>query len=466
MTSKIQNKMFNDLKDKSLFIQAQEYANEYIDNSFNRNVFPTSEALNNLSIFDESFPQETSNAQEVISKLNKYGAPATLTNIAGRYFGFVIGSSVPVGLAAKHLATYWDQNSCLNVTSPISSKLEVVVEGWLKELFGLPDKTVAGFVSGTSMANFCGLAAGRYRIFQRQGWDVNRKGFFNAPKIRIVAGTHAHSAVMRAVSLLGFGTENIEWVEADEQGRMRADLVPELDSKTILILQAGNVNSGAFDPFEEICKKAKKANAWVHIDGAFGLWAGATDKFKHLTNGMEMANSFAVDAHKTLNTPYDSGIVLCNDNEAIISALNMQAGYIILSKEKDSMYYTPEMSRRARIFEIWATLKYLGRDGINQMINEFHERATQFAEGIKTIEGFELLNQVDFNQIIVKCESDTVTNKVLSKIQELRECWVGGSTWNGKKVIRISVCSWTTTENDIERSLASFKEAYTSTKNV
>ena len=458
--SSIQDKMFKELQNKELFNHAQSYANEYIDTAFDRNVYPTEEALSNLKYFDEVIPELPSEANEVLNQLNRFGAPATLTNLAGRYFGFVIGSSVPVGLAAKHLTTYWDQNSVLNVSSPIASKLEGVVEGWLKELFGFSDNVVAGFVSGTSMANFCGLAAARCRLLQQIGWDVNKKGLFGAPQLRVVAGKHAHSTILKTVSLLGFGTDTIEWVDVDDQGRILVDKVPELDNRTLLILQAGNVNSGSFDPFNELCEKAKKANSWVHIDGAFGLWAGATKKFKHLTKGFEKANSWAVDAHKTLNTPYDSGIILCNDCVALISALHMQAGYIIQSNEKDGMYYTPEMSRRARIFELWATLKYLGKRGINEMITGFHQRAVQFAAEIQKVQGFELINDVAFNQIIVKCETDELTDKVLAKIQELKECWVGGSIWNGTKVIRISICAWTTTAKDISRSVVSFEKAF------
>jgi glutamate/tyrosine decarboxylase-like PLP-dependent enzyme len=456
----LQNKMFNELKDKNLFNQTQQYGYNYLDNALDRNVFPTEEALQNLVHFDEALPSESANAIDVLNMLQNYGAPATNTSIGGRYFGFVTGSAVPIGIATKQLATIWDQNSALNVISPVASKLESTVEKWLRELFDFEDDTVAGFVSGTSMANFCGLAAGRFRLLERIGWNVNKKGLFNAPSIRVVAGRHAHSTILKTISLLGFGTENIEWVDVDDQGRMRADLVPELDDKTLVILQAGNVNSGAFDPFDDICNKANKANAWVHIDGAFGLWAAATERFNYLTKGIEKANSYAVDAHKTLNTPYDSGIILCNDSEALISALHMEAGYIVQSKEKDGMYFTPEMSRRARIFELWATLKYLGRQGINEMINGFHDRSIQFANAIKEVEGFELINEVDFNQIIVKCNSDELTEKVIAKIQELRDCWVGGSTWNDSKVIRISICAWTTTKEDIDRSVESFKHAY------
>lgn len=460
----IQEKMFREMQDKRLFTQVQDYGFNYLNQAFDRNVYPTEAALAALGHFDEKLPTDPSNATDVINTLQKYGAPATVSQIGGRYFGFVCGSVVPAGLAAKSLATYWDQNTAMQVLSPLSSKLETVVESWLKQLFGLPDRTVAGFVSGTSTANFCGLAAARYRILQRMGWDINEKGLFGAPKIRIVTGKQAHSTVLKAIGLLGFGKSNIEWVEVDDQGRIIPELIPELDDRTILILQAGNVNSGAFDAFEEICNKANKANAWVHIDGAFGLWAAAVEDLNHLTKGMEMANSWAVDGHKTLNTPYDSGIVLCEDKEAIVSALHMTGSYIILGEERDGMFYTPEMSRRARVIELWATLKYLGKKGIDQMVYGMHQRALQFAEVLNKTEGFEVMNDVVFNQILVRCETDDLTTKTITRIQELRDCWVGGSAWHGHKVIRISVCSWATTSEDVLRTVKSFAQALAEVK--
>lgn len=455
----IQESMFREMREKSIFEQAQTYAFQYLEQVFERNVYPTEAALSNLQFFEEPMPKEPAEAAGVIALLNQYGAPATTAMLGGRYFGFVNGSSVPAGLAAKNLATYWDQNTAMQVISPVAAKLEHVVEKWLKELFGLPDSTVAGFVSGTSSANFCGLAAARYRLLKRMGWDINEQGLFDAPKIRIVTGKQAHSTVMKAIGLLGFGKNNVEWVEVDDQGRIRPELMPALDDRTLVILQAGNVNSGAFDAFDEICDKANQANAWVHIDGAFGLWAAAVSELKYLTKGIHKANSWATDGHKTLNTPYDCGVVLCEDKEALVSALHMTGSYIILGEERDGMLYTPEMSRRARIIELWATMKYLGKTGIDQMVYGMHQRALEFAEALRKIEGFEVLNEVVFNQVLVQCKSDEMTAKTMQRIQELRECWVGGSTWFGRKVIRISVCSWATTPEDIRRSAASFERA-------
>ncbi|GAA3511151.1 aspartate aminotransferase family protein [Aquimarina addita] len=460
----LQKRIYREIQDKTIFTNAQQYAFEYMDTVFDRNIYPTKKALQSLSNFEEQLPADSTEAKAVLTFLNTYGAPATLPTTGGRYFGFVSGGALPIGIAAKSLATFWDQAPAMHVLSPIGSQLEAVVENWLQELFCLPTSTVAGFVSGTSTANLCGLSAARFRILEKLDWNVNKKGLFNAPKIRIVTGRHAHATILKAIGILGFGIENIEWVDVDDQGRIIADSIPILDDKTILILQAGNVNSGAFDDFENICAKAREANAWVHIDGAFGLWAGAVAKLKHLTKGMEQASSWAVDGHKTLNTPYDCGIVLCTDKEALKSSLHMSGSYIVESKERDGMFYTPEMSRRARIIELWAVMKYLGREGIDEMIYTMHLRAQQFSSEIQRIKGFKVLNEVVFNQVIVQCESDKTTTEVLSKIQELRECWVGGSTWFEKKIIRVSVCSWATTEDDITRSTISFKKALAQVK--
>ncbi len=455
----LQEKMFAELRNKTVFNDAQQYGYQYLDSVLDRNVYPTQQAIDDLKVFNEALPDHNGDATAVLALLHTYGSPATVAQLGSRYFGFVCGSAIPAGLAAKGLATFWDQNTGMYVLSPLAAKLEAVVEQWLQAIFNLPVNTVAGFVSGTSSANLCGLAAARYRLLKNQGWDINAEGFSSAPAIRIIAGKEAHSTILKAISLLGFGHKSIEFVETDEQGRIIPALIPALDNSCLLILQAGNVNSGSFDDFATICKKAKEAGAWIHIDGAFGLWAGAAEKLQHLTNGVEHAHSWAVDGHKTLNTPYDCGIVLCADKEALTSALHMSAGYIVLSEDRDGMFYTPEMSRRARVIELWATMKYLGRQGIDQMITTMHERAVQFAAAISAVKGFTVLNAIVFNQVIVCCETDETTTAVVKQIQELRDCWVGGSVWKNKKVIRVSICSWATTEKDIDLAIASFEQA-------
>jgi glutamate/tyrosine decarboxylase-like PLP-dependent enzyme len=458
MPRKLQEKMFHEMEQKDIFRQAQKYAFDYADNVFERNVYPAPDAIDNLDKFVEELPESTGNASEVLEQLNQYGTPASVAQTGGRYFGFVDGGVIPVALAARWLSDFWDQNTALYVMSPIAAKLEEVSESWLRKLLGLPEKVVAGFVSGSSLAIFCGLAAARFRIFQNNDWDINKKGFYGAPKIRVVAGRQAHGTVVKAIALLGFGIDNIEWVETDTQGRIIPSEIPELDESTILILQAGNLRSGAFDSFDETCEKANKANAWVHIDGAFGLWAAASSRLRHLTKGIEKANSFSVDGHKTLNTPYDSGIVLCSDKEALKYALHTSGSYIAYSENRDGMLYTPEMSRRARAVEFWAALKYLGQEGVDELVFGLHQRAVQIGQELKA-ENFQILNDLVFNQVLVACDSDQITDLTMRHIQESGECWVGGASWNGKAVIRISICSWATTEDDITRCVSAFVSA-------
>lgn len=457
--TELQKKMFAEIKDENIFQPSFQFGSEYLTKVFDRNIFPTEEAIKTLSHFEEKMPEYFTNTADIIQLLHQFGSPATVAQLGGRYFGFVCGSVVPVGMAAKLLGTFWDQNTGLYVLSPLASKLETVVENWLKEIFNLPESTVAGFVSGTSMATLCGFVAARYRLLKNQSWDVTEKGFQNAPPIKVIASAETHSTVIKDLRLIGIGKENILFIDTDEQGRIKTELIPQLDNTTLLILQAGNVNSGSFDNFSETCLKAKQAGAWVHIDGAFGLWAAAVKKLSYLTHGMQHANSWAVDGHKTLNTPYDCGIALCNDKEALTSALHMTGGYIPISNNRDGMYYTPEMSRRARVIELWAILKYLGKKGIDEMIFEMHLCAKQFAVELSAIKGFRVMNEIAFNQILVCCDSDELTNNVIENIQQERVCWVGGSTWKGKRVIRISVCSWATTEQDVKLSVRSFESS-------
>jgi glutamate/tyrosine decarboxylase-like PLP-dependent enzyme len=461
----IRARMFHEMKEKDIFNQVSEYAFEYADKALVRNVFPSPEAIEGLKAFEEELPVRSNNAEDLLEQLHKYGSPATVLDSGGRYFGFVIGGTLPVSLAAKWLADFWDQNAGLYMTSPIASKLEAVVEKWLRQLFRLPDNVVSGFVSGTTTAVFCALAAARFRVLKQLDWDVNEKGLFNAPKIRIVAGRQAHGAVLKSILMLGLGVDNIEWADVDSQGRIIPEKMPILDRNTILILQAGNVNSGSFDPIDELCDKAVKAKAWIHIDGAFGLWASCSDKHAYLTKGMEKANSWSVDGHKTLNTPYDCGIVLCNDRDALVGALHVTGSYLIHGENRDGYSYTPEMSRRAHGIELWAAIKYLGQEGIKELVEGLCDRTNQFAEEIKKA-GFKVMNDVVFNQVLVACETDEMTSKTLELIQESGECWCGSAQWDNRKVIRVSVCSWATTAQDISRSVQAFDKAYKEVKKL
>ena len=458
MTNSLQEKMFREMEQKDIFEQVKGYAFDYADKALERNVFPTDEAIRNLNLFVETLPDIPGDAADILKQLHRHGTPASVSQIGGRYFGLVNGGVIPVSLASRWLSDFWDQNTPLYLSSPIASKLEEVTEAWLKSLFGLPDSVVAGFVSGSSMAIFCGLAAARYRVLQKNNWDINKNGLNGAPKVRIVAGRHAHGTVVKAIALLGLGIDNIEWVDVDDQGRIILELIPTLDANTILLLQAGNVNSGSFDALDEICERANEADAWIHIDGAFGLWAAGCKSLQHLTKGIEKANSWSADGHKTLNAPYDSGILLCNDKEALVQALQASGSYITYTENRDGMMYTPEMSRRARVVELWACLKYLGRAGIDDLVMGLHQRAVQFSQELKA-EGFQILNDVVFNQVLAACENDAITNETIQHIQDSGECWVGGANWSGKAVIRISVCSWATTEADVTRSVLAFVAA-------
>ena len=443
---------------KTLYQQAMDYAFDYLDTLRERPVYPTETALAALDALDEPMPEQATEAAEILKLLHDVGSPATMAQGGGRYFGFVNGGVMPAALAARLLADVWDQNAALHVMSPIAAKLEQLCEAWLVDLLDLPADTAAGFVSGTSTANLCGLLAGRHVILRRQGWDVNARGMFNAPPIRVVMSESAHATVRKALAIIGIGAAQIDIIAADGQGRFDARQLPPLDDRALLILQAGNVNSGAFDPFVPLCRAARQAGAWVHIDGAFGLWARACQSTAALTDGIELADSWAVDGHKTLNSPYDNGIALCRHRHALVSALQADGAYLQFSQNRDGMLYTPEMSRRARSIELWALLKSLGRSGIDRLIHQLCQRARQFASELDK-RGFRILNDVVFNQVLVACDTPELTVRTLQAIQAGRVCYCGGSQWHGEPVIRISVCSWRTTPADVQRSAQAFVDA-------
>lgn len=455
----VQQQMLNELEDKNSFDLARRFAFEYIDQIDQKDVYPNEENLAKLNEFDEELGDASIPAEKILTQLHEIGTLGTVTHTGGRYYGFIIGGVTPVSLATKWLADVWDQCGGLYVSSPLNAKLEVTCEAWLKELLGLPEETVAGFVSGGSMANFSAIIAARYHILEGMGWNVNKKGLNGAPKIRVITHQQIHASIRKNLVLLGFGDECIEYVPADDQGRLVVEELPELDSSCIVFLQAGNANSGSFDHFEEVCAIANTAGSWVHIDGAFGLWAAASKSLSHLTAGIEKADSWALDAHKTLNVPYDSGIVMCKKPQAMANALQATGDYIIYSEnDRDPMLYTPEMSRRSRVIELWATLKYLGKNGIDEMIYNFHERAQDLARGLREI-GYEIPNEVVFNQVLVALKDDQKTNAVLAYLQNSGDCWLGGSQWHGRAVIRVSISSWRTTEDDIKRTIELFSDA-------
>jgi glutamate/tyrosine decarboxylase-like PLP-dependent enzyme len=459
----IRESMFAQRRERALFEQVRDYAFRYLDELNRKPVYPPEEAVAALKIFDEPLPQGPHAPGDILRVLHTHGSPGTVAQTGGRYFGFVCGSATPVATAAKWLSDVWDQNPALFVLSPVISKLEAVCQAWLVDLFNLPEETVAGFVSGTSTATLCGLAAGRNALLERMGWHVNEQGMYGAPRLRIVLGEQAHGTVYKALALLGFGVNDLERVPVDPNGNIDPDRLPLLDDRCLVIVQAGNVNSGGFDPIDDICDRANRAGAWVHIDGAFGLWAAGSKKTRHLTNGIEKADSWSVDAHKTLNVPYDCGIVLCRHAEDLVMAMQLSGAYIQYSDKRDSMMYTPEMSRRSRAVELWATLKYFGRSGIEELVDGLCARAAQFADLLSKA-GFRVLNRVVFNQVLVACDTPEETETTLKNIQASGECWCGGSSWHGEPVIRISVCSWATTASDVERSVAAFVKSRTSAR--
>lgn len=430
---------------------ARDLSASYIQNVNVRPVFPTETNLMNIKHFNEDLPALPEKTENILGMLDKYGSPATVAQTGGRYFGFVNGGILPSALTAKWLVDTWDQNAALSVMSPIASKIEEVCEKWLKELLNLPEETVAGFVGGSSTATLCGLTAGRNHLFNQLGYDVAKKGLFNAPDLKVVVGDQAHSTIYKALSIIGLGSERIIKVPSDNQGRMTAENLPPLDNQTLLILQAGNVNSGAFDDFEKICSIANEAGAWIHVDGAFGLWARASRSMDALTKGLDRADSWSVDAHKTLNAPYDNGIILCKHKESLVNAMHLTGSYILYSDNRDGMLYTPEMSRRARAIELWATLKGLGKVGVAELIEELHDKAVYFSDLLKA-EGLEIVNDIVFNQVLVHYKDNERTELLIKKVQESGVCWMGGAQWAGKSVMRISVSSYKTSYEDIDIS--------------
>jgi len=430
-------------------------AAHYLDGVNHRSVAPSPEALDNLRKLDGPMPDTPSDPAEVLSLLDEVGSPATVATTGGRFFGFVIGGTLPAALAANWLAGAWDQNACMQVMSPIAAKLEEIVQGWVIDLLGLPSGSGTGFVTGTTMANFSGLAAARSAVLKRAGWNLEEDGLIGAPPIRVVVGQEVHVSVLRALTMLGLGRSRVISVPADGQGRMRADSLPVLDDRTIVCIQAGNVNTGAFDPAREICARARDAGSWVHIDGAFGLWAAVSPLYAALLDGVGDADSWAIDCHKWLNVPYDSGIVAVRDPEHLRRALSWgSAAYLTQGSGREPCQFTPDASRRARGVELWAALRSLGRSGLREMIERNCRQAQLFAERLRAA-GFSVLNNdVVLNQVLVSFGSPEETRRVVSEIQADGTCWCGGTVWQGQTAMRISVSSWATTDDDVEKSAA------------
>ena len=438
-----------------LLHMAAQRALAYLDSLDARGVMPAPEALDRLAELGGPLPGAPSDPAEVVVLLDRVGSPATMASAGGRYYGFVVGGALPATLAANWLAAAWDQNVGMTVLSPAAAAIETIAEKWLLELLGLPAGSGVGFVTGATMANFSALAAARHAVLQRAGWDVESQGLFGAPPITVLVGDEVHVSALKALSMLGLGRDRVVRVPVDEQGRIRAAALPPIDGPTIVCVQAGNVNSGAFDPVEEICAIAHDAGAWVHVDGAFGLWLAAAPERAHLVRGVATADSWATDAHKWLNVPYDSGLVICRRPEHLRAAMSVSAAYLEGQDMRGEPYqYTPEMSRRARGVEVWAALRSLGRAGVADLIERSCRHATRFAEGLRAA-GYQVLNDVVSNQVLVSFGDADTTRRVIAAIQAEGTCWCGGTVWQGQAAMRISVSSWATTERDVELSLAS-----------
>ncbi len=437
-----------------------ERAIRYLRELPERRVAPDADALAALERFDEPLPDEPDDPERVIALLDEAGSPATVASAGPRFFGFVIGGSLPVALAANWLAATWDQNVHSLTTSPVAVTLEHVARRWLVELLGLPSTTVAGFVTGATMANLTALAAARHAVLAQVGWDVEARGLAGAPSISVITGDEVHPSVVKGLGLLGLGRERVYRVPVDEQGRMRVDALPAMSGPTIVCTQAGNVNSGAFDPIEELAARAHEAGAWVHVDGAFGLWAAVAPARAHLVRGIAAADSWATDAHKWLNVPYDSGLAFVRDAEPLRAAMSVTAAYLPDSMMREPAARTPELSRRARGVEVWAVLRALGRSGLADLVERDCRHAARFAEGLREA-GFQILNDVVLNQVLVSFGDEATTRRAIAAIQADGTCWSGVTNWHGRTAMRISVSGWSTTDDDVERSLAAMLRAAT-----
>jgi glutamate/tyrosine decarboxylase-like PLP-dependent enzyme len=437
---------------RELLDSVAKRASRYLEEVQERRVGPSAQAVANLTGFHEPMPDHPTAASDVIAMLDQLGSPATMGISGPRFFGFVIGGSVPAALGANWLASAWDQNAGLFAATPISAALEEVSLGWLIDVLGLPPGCGGAFVTGATVANFTALAAARHAVLQRVGWDVEERGLFGAPEIQVVTSQEAHPSLTKSLGMLGLGRSRVLKVPVDGQGRMQADRLPAIAGPAIVCLQAGNVNTGSFDPAAEICRRAHDMGAWVHVDGAFGLWAAASPEYAHLVRGCEDADSWATDAHKWLNVPYDSGLALVRDAGQLRGAMSLSAAYLPQGEHREPSQYVPELSRRARGVEIWAALKSLGRTGLSEIIERNCRCARRFAAGLSSA-GFEILNEVVLNQVLVSFGTPEMTQRVISGIQEDGTCWCGGTVWQGRHAMRISISSWLTTGQDVDRSL-------------
>ena len=448
--------------DRALLGRAAEIAADFLESLEERPVWPTASVQELRVALGGDLPDEPSEPLEVIETLARETERGVVGIPSGRYFGFVIGGALPAALAADWLTSAWDQNAGLVVGGPAAAVVEEITGAWLVDLLGLPPTASFAFVTGCQMAGVTCLAAARHAVLERAGWDVEQDGLAGSPAVRVVAGAKRHVTIDRALRLLGFGSGSIVAVEADDQGRMRIGALETalegIDGPVIVCAQAGEVNTGAVDPIDQIAELSGSAGAWLHVDGAFGLWAAASAELRHLVAGVDRADSWATDAHKWLNVPYDCGLAFVAHPEAHRAAMRLTAEYLVADPDaaRDQMDWTPEFSRRARGFAVYAALRSLGRSGVADLVERSCARARQFASEISRRRGCEVLNDVVLNQVLFRFEDDATTEALLRAVQASGEAWMSGTTWDGRAAIRLSVSNWRTSEADIERTVEAF----------
>ena len=442
---------------RSLLARVQNHASDWFASLDRRPVHATANAEELRQALGGPLPEDGLGAEAVTDVLAKVGATATVASAGPRYFGFVVGGSLPAAIAADWLVSSWDQNAGIYVLSPLLSIVEQVTGDWLKDIAGLPASMSFGFTTGGHMANFTGLAAARHRVLENAGWDVESNGLFGAPPIDVVVSEEAHYTVLTALRLLGMGSQRARPIPTDGHGRMRSNELAATvrggQGPCLIAAQAGNVNTGAFDPLPEIVEIARERGAWLHVDAAFGLWAAASESRAALVRGIESADSVASDAHKWLNVPYDCGVVFCADEAAHRGAMSLAAAYIVASEgQRDPHDFVPEESRRARALPVYAALRSLGRRGFAELIERNCRQAQRFAEALRSA-GFEVLNDVHLNQVLVSFGTPDQTRRTIQALQQDGTCWCGGTVWKGRTAMRISVSNWSTTAADVERSI-------------
>jgi glutamate/tyrosine decarboxylase-like PLP-dependent enzyme len=451
---------------RDVLYRAHEIASRYLDDVASRHVGGTATRAALMDALGGPLPLTPSDPLVVLEELVEKADPGIVASAGPRFFGFVTGGAVPVTVAADWLASTWDQNACLYVLSPAIAVMEDLVAGWILEMLDFPRQSGVGFVSGCHLANFTCLAAARHEVLRRAGWNVETQGLQRAPRVRVIVGDEAHITAIGALRYLGFGSEELEVVAVDDQGRMRADALADTIAKgsgpAIVCAQAGNVSTGASDPFDAIVSVAHERGAWVHVDGAFGLWAAAVPELRDHVRGIHQADSWATDAHKWLNVPYDSGIAIVADAAPHRAAMGLRASYLQrgAGEERIGMDWVPDSSRRSRILPLYALIRTLGRDGIADIINRNCALARRMAERLSRAPGVTILNAVVLNQVLVQFKDDDTTREVIAKVQAGGTCWAGGALWQGRQAMRISVSNWSTTNADIDLSADAMLTAF------